>query len=113
DLQGFWYRVLKEKKVQISVLAFWSRKVNTAGRWLVLPMHSLCCQEGNLRTLEEAPLALLLPSLDLPELESLSWVPFDRENRQISSSNNLCDLMILVNSGCGNRTDIHGCFQVV
>ncbi|GKA61996.1 hypothetical protein Tco_0761515 [Tanacetum coccineum] len=40
----------------------------------------------------EAPLALLLSNLDLLELESLSWVPFERENRQISSSDNLCDL---------------------
>ncbi|GKF66724.1 hypothetical protein Tco_0193241, partial [Tanacetum coccineum] len=61
----------------------------------------------------EAPLALLLSSLDLPELESPSWVPFKRENRQISRFDNLYDLMILVNSGCGNRTDIHGCFYVV
>ncbi|GJV48937.1 retrovirus-related pol polyprotein from transposon TNT 1-94 [Tanacetum coccineum] len=28
-------------------------------------------------------------------------------------SNDLVFRMILVNSGCGNRTDIHGCFQVV
>ncbi|GKE23982.1 hypothetical protein Tco_1435494, partial [Tanacetum coccineum] len=41
----------------------------------------------------KAPLALLLSSLDLLELESLSWVPFDRENRQISSSDSLCDLL--------------------
>ncbi|GJZ35840.1 hypothetical protein Tco_0581657 [Tanacetum coccineum] len=40
----------------------------------------------------EAPLTLLLSSLDLLELELLSWVPFERENKQISSSENLCDL---------------------
>ncbi|GKF73181.1 hypothetical protein Tco_0219513, partial [Tanacetum coccineum] len=32
-----------------------------------------------------APLALLLSSLDLPELESLSWVHFERENRSASA----------------------------
>ncbi|GKD16179.1 hypothetical protein Tco_1205337, partial [Tanacetum coccineum] len=40
----------------------------------------------------EAPLALLLSSLDLLELKSLSWVLFERENRKISSFDNLCDL---------------------
>ncbi|GJY14263.1 hypothetical protein Tco_0383572 [Tanacetum coccineum] len=40
----------------------------------------------------EAPLTLLLSSLDLPELESPSWVPFKRENKQISCFDNLCDL---------------------
>ncbi|GJW67732.1 hypothetical protein Tco_0122156 [Tanacetum coccineum] len=40
----------------------------------------------------EAPLALLISSLDLPELESLYWIHFGKENTQISNFDNLCDL---------------------